>query len=442
MKKIISLILVLATLAAFALPFATSTAAATPPKTGYTEFMYATRTPIDTKGEDLYIVTKNAPVRIGQSVRSELYCYFNKNTVFVSSESTKTHYKITMDKKTVYINKEYCSKVGSTYNAYLALATKNCVIRSAPYESASSIVSLKKNDVIRIVSNNTIRNKYLIGDHWWTAVYIGKNKIGYVYTKNISTIPCLSLAVTGDKHNMMVGDTMKMSYSISPAVNNVVWSSSNSKVAKIDSSGKVTAISKGTCKISASIKNIITVTFELKIESWENYVKTIYSESKKIANKKTFNGYCGVFVGSQIKAAGITNKIVAENGNNQFDYYVNYANKHNSKTDNGYTINSYPATQYDLKTCLNKLTNNGKKAVDNILIGFHTGSGEDGRKWGHSTVIHHISADGKVFFTESFTAKVAGKVYPEGTPIVCTIDQFIQYYNSWCKFEGIIHFSK
>ncbi|MBQ3229159.1 MAG: Ig-like domain-containing protein [Clostridia bacterium] len=399
---------------------------------------------LDTIGENLYRVTKNSvPVRVGQSVRSELYCYFNKNTVFVASESTKTHYKIQMDKRTVYINKEYCSKVGDTYNASLAKAVNDCKVREAPYESAATLVSLKKDDVICIVGYNSVRNKYLIGNHWWTAVYVGDNKIGYIYTKNITKISSLSLSVTGRTRELMAGESMKMTYNVSPVANGVVWSTSNNKVAKIDISGKVTAIAGGNCKIYAKVNNIITVSYDLHVESWEDYLKKINSKSKEVANRKSFNGYCGLFVGAQVKAAGITSKIVDENGNNQYDYYTNYAQKHNGKTDAGYIINSYPADQYNLKNALNKLTNNGKKSICNILVGFHTGSGEDGRRYGHAVMIHHFSSeDGKIYFSESFSAKVAGKTYSEGTPIVCTIDQFVQYYSSWCTYEGIIHFYK
>jgi phosphoesterase RecJ-like protein len=45
-----------------------------------------------------------------------------------------------------------------------------------------------------------------------------------------------------------------------------------------------------------------------------------------------------------------------------------------------------------------------------------------------------------VYFTESFDLTISGKRYPEGQCVVASIAEFAKSYNSWCKYEGLIHF--
>lgn len=145
---------------------------------------------------------------------------------------------------------------------------------------------------------------------------------------------------------------------------------------------------------------------------------------------------CGLYAGCTVKALGITNEANTQNGKDQYDVYKNL-----TKTSGGYKDKAYSATNYSFKSALNAVSNNGKTNVKNILVGFHTDSGTAGQKYGHVVFIHAIIGN-KVYFSESFSAKVAGKTYAEGAPIVCTIDQFASYYGSWTTFEGIIRFYK
>ena len=99
----------------------------------------------------------------------------------------------------------------------------------------------------------TIGSTWVMGDY---TVYVGRG------TNTVTTIFCVGIPVTGvelDKEMLTLAEgeeaTLEATVSPSNASNkNVTWSSSNESVAKVDASGKITAVGVGTA--------IITVTTE------------------------------------------------------------------------------------------------------------------------------------------------------------------------------------
>ena len=163
-------------------------------------------------------------------------------------------------------------------------------------------------------------------------------------------------------------------------------------------------------------------------------ISNTYSKAKQNAGVSSFNGMCGLYVGRQLEALGINTSYVGANGNREFDIY-----KDRASSTGGYSITAYPASQYNLKSALNAISNSGTNDVYNILIGFEKGSGEDGALYGHTCFIHAI-LDGSVYFSESFALTIGGTRYNEGAPIVCSISTFCNYYNGWTELDGLIHF--
>ena len=159
-----------------------------------------------------------------------------------------------------------------------------------------------------------------------------------------------------------------------------------------------------------------------------------YKQSLKKAGKSSFHGWCGLAVDWQMRLLGITTKMVGTNGNDKYDYF-----KKMDYTSGGYKVKAYPVTKYSLEAALNKLSNNGTENVYNIMVGFQKTNTSAGRKYGHALFIFGI-VDGIVYFTESFSVSIGGKKYAEGECIAVTIAQFAKYYNSWCQYEGLIHF--
>lgn len=170
--------------------------------------------------------------------------------------------------------------------------------------------------------------------------------------------------------------------------------------------------------------------------SEETIITNISKTYQKIRKwRRSYNGYCGAFVHRQIYVLGITNKYNGANGNNSYDLY-----KNEKKTSGNYEVNAYSAKKYTLKAALQAVTENGRRQVSNVMVGFQVGMSAAGKRYGHVVFIHGIIGN-TVYFSESYTVTLDDVAYKEGAPLVCSIDEFVKLYRS-CQFEGVIHFVK
>ena len=153
------------------------------------------------------------------------------------------------------------------------------------------------------------------------------------------------------------------------------------------------------------------------------------------SGKASFSGYCGAYTSWQVYFAGVTTSRERHNGNMGYDTYAKQ-----DVTSGGYRVKAYPAAKGDLGQILNEITDYGAKDVYNLLVGWQFTPTQAGQIYGHSMFIHAI-LDGNVYFMESDGRSVGGSYHPEGTPIICTIDEFSTYY-AGCRytFEGVIYF--
>lgn len=157
-----------------------------------------------------------------------------------------------------------------------------------------------------------------------------------------------------------------------------------------------------------------------------------YVLSQKTAGRSSFKGYCGLMASHQLYNLGINKTLVVKNGNNQFDLYLPM-----EVSSGGYFINAYPSEEYTLENALNAVSDFGNKAVFNVLVCFQWTNTEAGSKYGHVMLINGI-VDGYVYFIESFLTPFG----PEGALLICSIEDFVAYYDGWTLFEGIIHFGQ
>lgn len=159
----------------------------------------------------------------------------------------------------------------------------------------------------------------------------------------------------------------------------------------------------------------------------QQIIDTYATAKAQFGNK--FDGYCGAYVGYQLKILGINTAVEGGNGCDQFDHY-----KNKSKSSGGYPITAYPASNYSLASALNAISENGSKSVYNILVGFQVGY--QGNVYGHVMFIHAIIG-GNVYYSDNYT--INGN--PEGTPIVKSISAFSSAYtNSYPQLDGVIYF--
>ena len=163
-------------------------------------------------------------------------------------------------------------------------------------------------------------------------------------------------------------------------------------------------------------------------------IRTTYKRALSGSGMSSFNGHCGGMVSWQTFCLGIDKKVYACNGNDQFDLYNAM-----EKTTGGYSIKTYPVSQFSLLDALNAITQNGTQDAYNLIVGFQKTNTEAGRKYGHALFVHAI-IDGIVYFMESYDATVCGRYYPEGQAISCTIEEFASYYSGRMVFEGVVYF--
>ena len=188
-------------------------------------------------------------------------------------------------------------------------------------------------------------------------------------------------------------------------------------------------------KTSISFEHTAATVNAMTSSELEKQVSYSYSKAKELSGKSSFNGLCATMVEYQLVALGINEYCLGGNGNDQFDNY-----KNRQTTTGGYHVTAYPSSNYSISSTLNLLTQNGTKDAYNILVGFTTGSGDAGKKYGHVVFINGI-IDGIVYFCESFNATIGGKSYAEGAVISCSISTFANYYNAWTTLDGLIHFT-
>ena len=162
-------------------------------------------------------------------------------------------------------------------------------------------------------------------------------------------------------------------------------------------------------------------------------IRQTYANAQRGSGIYSFNGLCGTMVSWQTYLLGMDSKMYPYDGNKAFDTYrwKEYSGE--------YSVESFPASRYNLRSALNTITKNGTKDAFNILVGFQWTHTEAGARYGHAVFIHGI-IDGMVYFMESYNATFGGKYYREGTPIVCSIDTFCKYYSTWTALDGVIHF--
>ena len=158
------------------------------------------------------------------------------------------------------------------------------------------------------------------------------------------------------------------------------------------------------------------------------YRKTLYA-----SGESSLHGWCGFMTGYQLYFLGVDTIPHTFNGKDEYNIYCN-----KELSTGGHRIKAYSAEEYTLREALYTITNGGTRDVYNIMVGFHWTSTEAGRQYGHALLIHAI-LDGTVYYAESFNSTIGGR---EGTPIVCSIDKFVNFYDDWTRFEGLIVFGQ
>lgn len=167
--------------------------------------------------------------------------YKDSCTVKVSKYVKTKDVELNKSKKTL--------NVGDTYTLKATVSPSNASIKGVTWKSSNTKVA-------KVSSSGKIT---AVGKG--TATITVTTKDGKIKDKckvTVKTVKVKSVKLNETKLRLMVGDSDKLKATISPsnATNKAVtWKSSNSAIAKVSSSGKVTGISKGTATITCTTKD-------------------------------------------------------------------------------------------------------------------------------------------------------------------------------------------
>jgi len=157
-----------------------------------------------------------------------------------------------------------------------------------------------------------------------------------------------------------------------------------------------------------------------------------YRDILKNTNMASLQGYCGLMASWQLYFLGVNDWVMSHHGKDQYDAYYDAA-----VTSGGHSVKAYSAANYTLEEALNQVSRNGTRNVYNILVGFQKTSTALGSIYGHSLVIYAI-LDGIIYYTEGYNTPFGYA----GNPFCVTIEEFVDYYDDWTQFEGVIVFGK
>ena len=157
-----------------------------------------------------------------------------------------------------------------------------------------------------------------------------------------------------------------------------------------------------------------------------------YVSILRYTNMDSLAGWCGLTASWQMYLLGINSWVVGHHGKDQYDAYENV-----TVTSGGHRAKAYSARDYTLEEALNTISKNGTWDVYNILVGFQRTSTQLGSIYGHSLVIYAI-LDGTVYYTEGYNTKM-GRA---GVPYRISIEEFVDYYDDWTVFEGLVVFGR
>ena len=169
--------------------------------------------------------------------------YFPGGNVYATTITSNKTVKVT----TATLNKSKDTlTVGNTDRLTLAVAPSNATNKSVTWTSSNKKVATVVNGIIKAVSAGTAKITATTVD--------GKKTASCTVTVN-AVVKVTSVKLNKTADSLKVGDKDTLTATINPsnaANKNVTWKSSNVSVVKVDNTGKITAVSKGSAKITVT----------------------------------------------------------------------------------------------------------------------------------------------------------------------------------------------
>lgn len=257
-KKFVSLILTLVTLTALAIPFAPISASAASTDVTVTESV--SNIYVDTS-KDYYVVKNTATMRSSTGAFYSKYATLAKDTIIKISGSTGDFYKVKVTENnkslTYYIKKSELKKASANTKATFAYTVKDAPLRKAPRDDGSKIATVKKGTVLYVLGNLTNQHKSK-----WLVVMDQDMRLGYIFNNNVKTTSKITVSVSGPS-SVSTASPASFTCKVSPsAITGIKLSTSDTKLAEIDQSGKLTAKAGGDVKVIATLGKLMDVEFK------------------------------------------------------------------------------------------------------------------------------------------------------------------------------------
>lgn len=274
-------------------------------------------------------------------------------------------------------------------------------VRKGPTTNSSVVTKLSQNEIVtRIEKYSASANGY-----YWDKIKLSNGTIGYIATNYLTTNikqDVKDFSLTSSKATIMIGKTYQIKINQSN-VGTVKYKSSNTKVATVSSSGKITGKAYGTAKIS--------VTALGKTKTFTVYVRKKPTKIRLTASKKTLGVGQTYTISKTVSPSGAYTGGITYKSSNSKVATVNSSGKITAKKKGTATITVKTANG---KTAKIKIT--VKKAPTYIKLNAKSKTIKKNRTYtvrarltsGSATSIKYTSSNSKVA-TVSSSGKIKGK---------------------------------
>jgi uncharacterized protein YjdB len=229
---------------------------------------------------------------------------------------------LTVDYNDYEVTKEYTVKLSSTVENIQIGKTQQLKATVTPSSYTGKLTWSSSNTKVATVSSSGLVKGVGSG----TATITVKTDTGNTATCKVTVYnyPLTSISLNSTSLTFPVYDTRTLTVKYSPDnttdVKGVTWSSSNTKVATVDSNGKITAVGAGTATITAKTKNA------------NYYGKTLTATCKVTVTKISLSNTSGTLPNKTYTGKQIKPSVVITSGGKKLvqgtDYTVTYgANK-------------------------------------------------------------------------------------------------------------------